>query len=167
MELIPYTDARLRQIATPVTDITKDVVVLADELIDLLWSMPRAAAVAANQIGSDLALFVYVDEQGQPRTVLNPTVVASVGVWSFTEGCLSLKNLYLDIERPKQVVMTGLDIDGDSLIQSADEFIARVWQHEVDHLNGITFIERLPEDDPQQKVVAKWLAQKKSEISQI
>jgi peptide deformylase len=68
------------------------------------------------------------------------------GEWSYDEGCLSVPGLWWPIVRPKEVHLTGYDLDGNEITVEADEFLARVFQHEVDHLDGVLLVERLDED---------------------
>ena len=68
------------------------------------------------------------------------------GEWTYDEGCLSVPGLSWPIVRPKEVHLTGFDLDGNEISVEADEFLARVFQHEVDHLDGVLLVERLDED---------------------
>jgi peptide deformylase len=69
------------------------------------------------------------------------------GEWYYDEGCLSIPGLRLGIVRPDQVHLRGFDLDGDEVSIEADEFLGRVFQHEIDHLDGVLMVERLEEDD--------------------
>ena len=81
--------------------------------------------------------------------MVNPTVSETRGEWTYDEGCLSVPGLSWPIVRPKEVHLTGWDLDGNEVSIEADEFDARVFQHEVDHLDGVLLVERL--DDDQRK----------------
>jgi peptide deformylase len=89
-------------------------------------------------------LFVYDlhDEKG-PRSVVNPKVSEARGEWTYEEGCLSVPGLSWPIVRPKEVYLTGFDLDGNEVSIEADEFEARVYLHELDHLDGVLLIDRL------------------------
>jgi peptide deformylase len=82
-----------------------------------------------------------------PQVVINPELRESDGEWAFDEGCLSIPGLSFELVRPKQVHLVGYDLDGNELSIEADELTARCFQHELDHLDGVLFIERLTEDD--------------------
>ena len=81
-----------------------------------------------------------------PVTIVNPVLAEARGEWTFDEGCLSVPGLSWPIVRPKEVHLTGLDLDGNEVSIDADEFLARVFQHEVDHLDGVLLVQRLDED---------------------
>ncbi len=93
-------------------------------------------------------LFVY-DVGDGPQALINPTIDESDGEWAYEEGCLSVPGLSWEIVRPKQVHLTGVDLDGNEVSIEADEYEARVFQHELDHLDGILLLERL--DDEQRR----------------
>lgn len=149
--MAPYSirvigDPVLRQRATEVTDIDGRLAKLADDMITTMYDAP-GAGLAAPQIGVQKRLFVYDshDDTG-PHVIVNPTIVESRGEWSFEEGCLSVPALSWDIVRPNEVHLTGWDLDGNELSIEADEYLGRIFQHELDHLNGILLLERLDED---------------------
>ena len=90
-------------------------------------------------------LFVW-DMGDGPRTIVNPQMVESDGEWVYDEGCLSVPGLTWEIVRPKQVHIVGRDLDGNEISVEADELEARLFQHELDHLDGTLLIERLDKD---------------------
>ena len=98
-------------------------------------------------------LFVY-DAGDGPVTVINPRLVESDGEYTFTEGCLSLPGHAWEITRPNHVHLVGLDLDGNELSLEASEYEGRIFQHELDHLDGILLVERL---DPDQRREARRL----------
>ena len=77
---------------------------------------------------------------------MNPEIVESRGEWAYDEGCLSIPGLAFELVRPKEVHLKGYDLDGNELSIEADELLARAFQHEMDHLDGVLFIERLDDD---------------------
>jgi peptide deformylase len=81
-----------------------------------------------------------------PQVVVNPTITESSGEWSYEEGCLSVPGLWWEIVRPKEVHVTGIDLDGNQVSFEADEIMARMLQHEIDHLDGVLLLDRLEED---------------------
>jgi peptide deformylase len=85
-----------------------------------------------------------------PQTIVNPRIEASDGEWDFDEGCLSVPGLSWTITRPKQVHLVGFDLDGNEVSIEADEYLARVFQHELDHLDGTLLIDRLDADTRKQ-----------------
>jgi peptide deformylase len=101
--------------------------------------------LAAPQIGVQKQIFVY-DVDDDPQIILNPTIVESSGEWVYDEGCLSIPGLYVEMLRPKQVLVRGLSIDGEEIHIEADELLARLFQHEIDHLNGVLMFDRMTPD---------------------
>jgi peptide deformylase len=146
-------DPVLRQRANEVTEIDGKVATLAAGMTTALHEA-GGLAVAAPQVGSLKRLFVYEldDEQG-PQVIINPVIAESSGEWTYHEGCLSVPGLYWDIVRPKEVHLTGLDLDGNEVSFEADELLARMFQHELDHLDGVLLLEHL--DDEQRKEAKK------------
>ncbi|HUF33156.1 MAG TPA: peptide deformylase [Acidimicrobiales bacterium] len=142
-------DPVLQQRAAEVTDIDGRLARLADDMIVTMYEAP-GVGLAAPQVGVQKRIFVYdaQDEQG-PKVIVNPTISESRGEWTYEEGCLSVPGLSWEIVRPKEVHLTGYDLDGNELSIEADEYLARIFQHELDHLDGILLLERL--DDDQRK----------------
>src|SRR4051794_15101990 len=115
-------------------------------------------AVAAPQVGVLKRLFVYeMPEEDGPHAIINPVITESSGEWVYEEGCLSVPGLAWDIVRPKQVHVTGLDLDGNEVEFEADELFARMFQHEMDHLDGVLLLDHL--DDEQRKEAKKAVRQ--------
>ncbi|MEK7409973.1 MAG: peptide deformylase, partial [Actinomycetota bacterium] len=85
-----------------------------------------------------------VDEN--PQVLLNPTIVESSGEWVYDEGCLSIPGLYVEMLRPKQILVRGISLDGNTVEIEADELLARLFQHEIDHLQGVLMFDRMTPD---------------------
>ena len=98
------------------------------------------------QVGVQRRMFVYDVGEG-PFVVINPEIVESSGEWSYHEGCLSVPGLSWDLIRPKEVHLRGVDLDGTAVDIEADELLARCFQHEMDHLDGVLIVERLEDAD--------------------
>jgi peptide deformylase len=139
-----YGDPVLKQVTTDVTNIDGTVASLIDKMIATMYAAP-GSGLAANQIGISKRLFVY-DAGDGPKAIINPRIVESDGEWTYEEGCLSVPGLSWEITRPNAVHLVGLDLDGNEISIETDEFEGRVFQHEMDHLDGILLIERLDED---------------------
>jgi len=139
-----YGDPVLKQSAREVDKVDGALVRLVDDMVDTMYDAV-GAGLAAPQVGVQKRLFVYDVGEG-PEVMINPTIVESAGEWYFEEGCLSIPELRLGIVRPMAVHITGFDLDGNELSIEADEFEGRVFQHEVDHLDGVLLIERLDAD---------------------
>jgi peptide deformylase len=141
-----YGDPVLKERARDVDDIDGKVASLVDSMIDTMYAAP-GTGLAANQIGVQRRIFVYdIGDGDGARTVINPRIVESEGEWAFDEGCLSVPGLSWEIVRPNAVHLVGLDLDGNEISIEATELEGRVFQHELDHLDGILLVERLDED---------------------
>jgi peptide deformylase len=147
--MAPYSirvvgDPVLRQRAAEVSNIDGRLVKLAEDMIVTMYEAP-GVGLAAPQVGVEKRLFVYDIGEGA-KTIVNPEITESDGEWAFEEGCLSVPGLSWEIVRPKQVLLTGLDLDGNEVSIEADEILARCFQHELDHLDGVLLLERLDAD---------------------
>jgi peptide deformylase len=153
-----FGDPVLKQRAAEVTDIDGALARLADEMLTTMYEAP-GLGLAAPQVGVQRRLFVYdlMDDAG-PQVVVNPTISEARGEWVYEEGCLSVPGLSWDIVRPKEVHLTGYDLDGNEISIEADELVARLFQHELDHLDGVLLLEHL--DDEQRKAALRTLRQR-------
>ncbi len=143
-------DPVLRQPAAAVTEIDDRLVRLAADMVATMYEAP-GIGLAAPQVGVQKRMFVYDlhDDRG-PHTIVNPVITETRGEWVYEEGCLSVPGLAWEIVRPAEVHLTGLDLDGNEVSFEADELLARMFQHEVDHLDGILLLERLDADQRKQ-----------------
>ena len=144
-------DPVLRQRSSEITDITPALVKLAQDMLETMYEAP-GVGLAAPQVGVDRRIFVYDIGDG-PGVVINPVILDSDGEWSYKEGCLSIPDMAWDLIRPQRVHLKGIDLEGNDIDIEADELLARCFQHEVDHLDGVLVIERL--DDDQRKEAMK------------
>ena len=151
-----FGDPVLKQRAKEVTDIDGGLVKLADDMLVTMYDAP-GVGLAAPQVGVQKRLFVYDWGEG-PGVLINPEVRESDGEWVFDEGCLSVPGLSWEILRPKRIHVVGIDLDSNEIDLELDEYEARVFQHELDHLDGILLIERL--DDGQRREALKTLRQR-------
>ncbi len=153
-----YGDPVLKQRAAVINDIDATVKALADAMVDTMYAAP-GLGLAAPQVGVQKRLFVYDLQEGDgPKTIVNPTISEARGEWTYEEGCLSVPGLYFPIMRPKEVHLTGLDLDGKEVSIEADELLARLFQHELDHLDGTLLLEHLDAD--QRKAALRELRQR-------
>jgi peptide deformylase len=146
-------DPVLKQRAADVSEIDGKIARLVDDMIATMYEAP-GIGLAAPQVGVQKRLFVY-DHDDEPNVLINPEIRESQGEWAFQEGCLSIPGLYFEIVRPKQVHIVGLDLDGNEVEIEADELQARLFQHELDHLDGVLMVEHL--DDDQRREAKKAL----------
>ncbi len=156
-----YGDPVLNTVTTEIDNIDGRVAQLAELMIETMYEAP-GVGLAANQIGVQKRLFVY-DKGDGPVVVVNPVIAESDGEWTFEEGCLSVPGLSWEITRPNAIHLTGYDLDGNEIDVETDEYEGRIFQHEMDHLNGVLLIERL--DPDQRKAAKKLLRQRRLEFS--
>ncbi len=153
MEIRTFGDPVLRQIATPIDDIDGKIVQMATSMFPAMYEA-EGIGLAAPQVGIQKRLFVYDLHDGDgPQVLVNPVISESDGEWEYTEGCLSVPGLSFDIIRPKTVHLTGYDLDGNEVSIEADELLARLFQHELDHLDGVLLLDHL--DKPTRKAALK------------
>ncbi|MGI9608154.1 MAG: peptide deformylase [Acidimicrobiales bacterium] len=153
-----YGDPVLKQVAKDVTDIDGALVQLVDDMLETMYEEP-GLGLAAPQVGVRKRLFVYDMFAGEdPQAIVNPEIVESDGEWEFDEGCLSVPGLSWNIVRPKTIHLVGRDLDGNEVSIEADELEARLFQHELDHLNGVLLVEHL--DDEQRRDAKRVLRQR-------
>ena len=137
-----YGDPVLRRRADPVREMTPEIEKLLDDMVATMYDSV-GIGLAAPQVGIGLRLLVLDEGRGTPRAYLNPAIVAAGGRVVEEEGCLSLPGMFADVTRAEWVVVEALDRSGSPLRQRADGLLARVFQHEIDHLDGILFIDRI------------------------
>ena len=145
-------DPVLRAAAAEITDIDGKLVKLAHDMLDTMYEAP-GLGLAAPQIGVGKRLFVYdldPEERAEPHVLVNPRIVESDGEWTYEEGFLSIPGLSFEIVRPKVVHLVGVDLDGNEVSLEADELTARLFQHELDHLDGVLMTERMDPDTKKQ-----------------
>ena len=140
-EIRVFGDPVLKTAAAEVVDIDGKLVRLADEMLEVMYEAP-GLGLAATQIGVQKQLFVY-DVGDGPMTLVNPVIKESRGEWVYDEGCLSIPHLYVEMVRPKEVLLSGWDLDGNEVEIEADELLARLFQHELDHLQGVLMFDRM------------------------
>ena len=142
-EIRVFGDPVLKQRATEVSEIDGRLAQLADDMITTMRDAP-GVGLAAPQVGVQKRLFVYELPEGDgPHTIVNPSISESRGEWVYEEGCLSVPGLSFEIVRPDEVHLTGLDLDGNEVSIEASELMGRLFQHELDHLDGVLLLERL------------------------
>jgi len=140
-----FGDPVLKSKASAVSDVDGKIARLVDDMFDSLYTTDTGCALAAPQIGVQKQVIVW-DIDDEPMALVNPVVVESAGEFVYTEGCLSIPELYVDILRPNQVLVRGVTLDGEEVEIEADEFLGRMFQHEIDHLNGVLMFDRMTPD---------------------
>lgn len=144
--ILRYGADTLHRPARDVARIDRDLQHLIDDMIETMYAAP-GVGLAAPQIGVEQRLFVADPSSGRTAAdlvvLINPNIVEATGTQREEEGCLSLPGFTASVPRPQRVVLRGLDREGAEVQLEGEGLLARVFQHEVDHLDGTLFVNRL------------------------
>ena len=144
--ILRYGDQTLHAAAAPVTAITPDIQQLIDDMIQTMYAAP-GVGLAATQVGVPLRIFVADVSGGRSAgdllAFINPELVEADGTQHEDEGCLSLPGFTATVARPTRAVVKGLDREGRAQIVEGVGLLARCFVHELDHLDGAVFVDRL------------------------
>ncbi len=142
-----FPDPILKKKAEPVKEITGEIQRLIDDMAETMYAAP-GVGLAAPQIGRSIQL-VVIDTNSRDNdrkeliTLINPQIIEQSGETLWEEGCLSVTDYTADVKRAEMVVVKGLDREGKETVISGEGLLSIVLQHEIDHLNGMLFIDRL------------------------
>lgn len=148
MTLMPIRtlgDPVLREQTRPVETFDAALRRLAEDMLETMYEAP-GVGLAANQVGRSIACFVYDDREGGAGSVANPIVSDLTGEDILEEGCLSIPGPYHPTMRASRVRLRGQDLQGLPIDMEAEGLLARIFQHETDHLNGMLYIDRLTDE---------------------
>lgn len=148
LRILHYPDRRLRVQAVSVADVDGRLQPLIDKMFDLMRAA-RGVGLAAPQVGVGLRLFV-MNATGEPhddRVIINPLLTPAGTPAEAEEGCLSLPGINVMVRRPVRCRLEAVDAQGRSFVDEADGLVARIWQHETDHLNGTLIIDKMGPTD--------------------
>ncbi|KLK94363.1 peptide deformylase [Microvirga vignae] len=145
--LVIIPDPKLRLVSEPVKEITQEIRQLADDMLETMYDAP-GVGLAAIQIGVPLRMVTMdvskSEDERQPMVLINPEITwASEEKRVYEEGCLSIPEYYEEVERPDRVRFRYMNLQGEVIEQEADGLLATCVQHEIDHLNGVLFIDYL------------------------
>ena len=142
-----YSDPVLRERALPVQEITDVERKLAEDMLTTMYTSPIGVGLAAPQVGILKRLIVIDlnrnDPEGTPWVLFNPKIHSLEGETIEEEGCLSFPGITADVRRAAKAVVTAQDIDGEPIQIEGEDLLARALQHEIDHLDGILFIDHI------------------------
>ncbi len=146
-DIIILPDKQLRLISKPIEKITSEIRALADDMLETMYEAP-GIGLAAIQVAVPLRLITMdlskKEGEKEPRVFINPEILSSSEELAvYEEGCLSIPEYYEEVERPAQVRVRFMDIDGKIHEEDADGLYATCIQHEIDHLNGVLFVDYL------------------------
>ena len=145
--LIILPDPLLRQQSKPVETVDSEIQRLADDMLETMYDAP-GIGLAAIQVGVPRRMLVIDlsrdDEENKPQVFINPEILkVSDDVSTYEEGCLSIPDYYAEVERPASLTVGYVDRDGKQQTVEADGLLATCLQHEIDHLNGVLFIDHI------------------------
>jgi peptide deformylase len=144
LKIIAYPDPRLRKVSIEVQKFDESLSALVKRMFELMREA-RGVGLAAPQVGKNIRLFI-ANHSGKPeddRVYVNPVISDAEGEEISQEGCLSLPSINVDVGRPVTAKIRAKDLSGNPIDQAESGYIARIWQHELDHLNGVLIIDRM------------------------
>jgi peptide deformylase len=144
LDIVLYPEQGLREVCTPVKEMTDEIDKLIDDMFYTMYDAPGIGLAAPQIAVQERIIVVDVSENNdQPIALINPEIIRSAGKISWEEGCLSLPGIYGKVTRPSDIIVKGMNRDGKMVEIEADELLAICLQHEIDHLNGKMFIDHL------------------------
>ena len=167
LHICTYPEEILGQRAEPITEIDEEVLKLVDHMTETMYSAP-GIGLAATQVGVAKQVLVVDIAPRRPESelivLINPEIVAAEGEVIFEEGCLSVPDYQAEVKRHEKITVRGLNLKGEEVEIEAEGLLAVVLQHEIDHLNGMLFIDRLSKlkRDLYKRKVRKQLAKEQS-----
>jgi peptide deformylase len=147
-EVVQFPDPRLKKVSEGISEVTDELRELARDMIDVMYEEP-GIGLAAPQVGASVRMFVIDtewsddDNDKNPVVVLNPEISDRKGRITWDEGCLSVPDYTATVERDASVTLRGQDLEGNPIEERAEGLRAVCIQHEVDHLDGVLFIDRI------------------------
>ncbi len=146
--VLQFPDKRLRQTSETIAEVTDEVRALAADMLEVMYDEP-GIGLAAPQLGEAIRLIVvdtdWAEEDGErcPLVVVNPELSDPEDTITWTEGCLSVPDFTADVERAEKITLRGRDLDGNPIEERAEGLRAVCFQHEIDHLDGVLFIDHI------------------------
>ena len=144
LEILKYPDKRLRTIASPVQEVNSEIKKQVKDMFETMYAAP-GIGLAATQVNFHQRLIVIdiSDEGNEPLCLINPEIMQKNGEIEYEEGCLSVPNYYESIKRANEIKVSAQNELGQTFEIEADEMLSICIQHEMDHLNGILFVDHL------------------------
>ncbi|GMV94580.1 MAG: peptide deformylase [Candidatus Hydrogenedentes bacterium] len=142
LNVVLYPDDPLTKTAAPVDSFGPNLAELASNMFETMYAFD-GVGLAAPQVGLEMRLFVLHEPEGEKMCLVNPEIVERDGEEFGQEGCLSLPDIYVQVPRAKRIGVRAQDVYGEALEFEANDFLARIIQHESDHLDGVIFLDRV------------------------
>jgi peptide deformylase len=147
-EVLQFPDPRLKRVSKPIEEIDEAIRELASDMLEVMYDEP-GIGLAAIQVGEPVRMLVVDTEwtedgaERSPLVAINPEILERDGTITWNEGCLSVPDFQAEVERSQRIRVRGLDLDGNEWIEDAEDLRAVCLQHEIDHLDGMLFIDRI------------------------
>jgi len=149
LSIIHFPHPTLRHRSKPIVRVDQRLKDIAQEMLDLMYAH-EGVGLAANQVDLPIRMFVANETgqrgEGEEWVVINPVIDRPKGSEASQEGCLSVPGIYAQVKRPKSIRLQGYDLQGNEINMELSGFLSRVMQHEVDHLDGVMFFDRISEE---------------------
>jgi len=147
LDISVYPDPVLKQVAEKITRIDDEIRELADDMLETMYQAP-GVGLAAPQVGRSIALIVADpvtddDAPPEPMILINPEIISASGETAMVEGCLSVPDYSAEVSRYQKIIIKAQTLAEDAIEMTLEDFPAIVIQHEIDHLNGTLFIDRI------------------------
>lgn len=151
--VIIHPNDKLMKKNREVTEITEELWTLLDDMHETMVAHD-GVGIAAPQIGKNIQVAIVEVEEGDLFELINPTIISAKGEDIDVEGCLSIPHVFGTVKRPDEIVVRYYDREGDEIEVEAYGYLARALQHEIDHLNGKLFIDKIIERIPEEELEA-------------
>ena len=142
LEIKEYGEPVLREKALPVKEITPEILNLIKDMAETMYTA-SGVGLAATQVGEAKRIILVDGEEDGLIVLINPMIIKSEGEVVAEEGCLSVPDIYSQVKRSSKVTIKALNENGDPIEITKEDLIARALQHEIDHLDGILFVDRI------------------------
>ncbi|MDT2836639.1 peptide deformylase [Enterococcus durans] len=146
--ILIHPNDKLKRVAQPIDIITDETVALLDNLYETMVAND-GIGIAAPQVGKNKRIAVFEVDEGDKFELINPEIIEAKGESIDVEGCLSIPHVYGTVKRADEVTVRYYDREGEEIEVTAFGYLARAFQHEIDHLDGVLFVEKMIEQIPE------------------
>ena len=146
--ILIHPNDKLKRVAQPIDVITDETVALLDNLYETMVAND-GIGIAAPQVGKNKRIAVVEVDEGDKFELINPEIIEAKGESIDVEGCLSIPHVYGTVKRADEVTVRYYDREGEEIEVTAFGYLARAFQHEIDHLDGVLFVEKMIEQIPE------------------
>jgi peptide deformylase len=140
-----FGDPVLKRVCSDFDHVDDATLKLAADMMATMYEA-RGVGLAGNQVGMSKRIFTYDNGRGESGVILNARIVDATGEFENDEGCLSVPGMFFPTVRAQRITLQGLDLQGNELVIEATDYLAQIFQHETDHLDGMLYLERLSQE---------------------